>query len=146
MLQFAFMTRAMLWGLWRIGAEAGAGGFVWIALSLVAAGIIATVRRARPPLRAPRLLLAAQPAIWVAIGVWGAAVSLAMYRDPGRANPLWVFYPIDIGFLAFVVLGLATIAWLRGGRLFAALFFVVNLGLALMVSVFADMAVSGMRI
>ena len=145
MLQFAFMTRAVIWGLWRVGADSGIGaGFVWIALSLVAAGVIATVQRARPPVRAPRLLLVAQPAVWVLIGIWGLGVSL-MHRDPGRAAPLWVFYPIEVGFLVFVALGLFTIVYLRGGRVFAALFFAVNFGLALMVCVFADMAVSGMR-
>ncbi len=57
--------------------------------------------------------------------------------------PPWVQFIVNYGIFAFLLVGLITIIYLRGARLFASVFFVINLYFMIAMNVLAGMAVTG---
>jgi hypothetical protein len=63
--------------------------------------------------------------LWISVGLWGAYFSFDY--EVGPHNPHWVVYPIFLGMLIYLGCAIGLIAYLRGARLFASLFTLLNL-------------------
>jgi hypothetical protein len=95
--------------------------------------------RCRHPIENRKLsLLALLPLMWVFMGLW--AGYLDDYYRPILYEPVF-HYPEDYGLFLYLVCAIGLIAYLRGARLFASLFAILNLWFMLAMSIEAHDAV-----
>lgn len=118
-------------------------GKVWIPLVLLFVGLAYAHYRAAPLEWRKYWLLAAMPTMWIFVGLWGSYFWKDPRSFPFVPHPEWVTYVIVVSLLTFLLYGLGTIAYLRGARWFAAIYFVINLYFMLALSFLSAQAVTG---
>jgi len=116
---------------------------IWIPLVLLFLCLLYAHHRAEPLEWRKYWLLAIQPAIWIFVGLWGGYFWVDTQTFPFVPNPEWVINAIGVSLLIFLLSGLGTIAYLRGARWFAAIYFVINLYFMLAISFSSSMAITG---
>jgi hypothetical protein len=105
--------------------------------------LVWAVLHAKPEARSRFWVLPVLPLVWVSIGLWGSYFWLDWEKKPVVQNPEWVAYPVSVLFCTFLVLGVALITYLRGARVFAVIYFLMNLYFVLAMSLLSGMAISG---
>ena len=91
-------------------------------------------------LRLPVLLTL--PVLWMFEGFWGAYFWLE-WQNPKAHNPPWTEWIPQYGFWTFLAVALLLLVYLRGSRIFAALFTLMNGYFMLGMSFLSGMAVTG---
>jgi hypothetical protein len=117
--------------------------WAWGPLLLLAIALVVSYRRAQPIERRNYCFMAPLPAIWVFVGLWGAAFWVDWQTAPVIPNPKWISYVIWVSLAAFMICGAGLIALLRGARIFAAIYALMNLYFMLVMAFLALMAVTG---
>jgi hypothetical protein len=138
----------MLWGfIWFLNQCTIVGGigaiWFWFPTISVMALLVIAFRRSPPGVRSRFWWLAALPAAWTFVGLWGGYFWLVTDKHPISRNPAWVSWPVESGLWVFVALAAILIFYLKNGRTFAVLFTALNLYFMLAMSFLAAMAVSG---
>jgi hypothetical protein len=100
--------------------------------------LIWAYRRRRPIENRKLSLLALLHLMWIFMGLW--AGYLDTYHR-GDVDDLVLLYPVDCGLFLYPVCAIGLIAYLRGARLFASLFAILNLWFMLAMSIEATEAV-----
>jgi hypothetical protein len=118
-------------------------GQALVPLILLFLGLIYSHHRAVPIGGQKYWILSVLPLMWVFVGFWGSHFWRAPQADLAGSNPPWVPYVIGASVLIFVLYGLVMIAYFRGARWFATLYFSFNLYFMLSLSFFSSMAVIG---
>ncbi len=137
-----------LWGfVWFLHQCMIVGGigaiWFWVpAISLIVLLVIA-IRRSPAETRKRFWWLAALPAMWIFIGLWGSYFWLDLGKHPVTRNPAWVDWPIEFGLWVFLALAATLVFYLKNGRTFTVLFTALNLYFVLGMTLLATMAVSG---
>jgi hypothetical protein len=127
--------------LWFLSLAVTGAGFIptgIILVALVVAGLL-SYRRGDYAERGHISILLVLPLPWIFIGVWGAW----WFYSGGPRNPDWVNLPVGIGVVVEILLIVGLVYWLRGIRLVAAIFCLLNLYLLLAMAFIASMAISG---
>jgi hypothetical protein len=121
--------------------------FFWFPFLLLVSGLVGAWKIAVTETRRLWILLTL-PAMWITTGLLGGYYWLDWHPVPGQYVPMphsppWVEFSIRYGIFAFLLAGLITILYLRGARLFATVYFVVNLYFMIAMTFLAGMAVTG---
>src|SRR5271154_1600767 len=120
------------------------GGLIfWFPASFMLLLLAASFASVPPPARRHLRVLAALPACWIFIGLWGGYFRFD-WHYPFTRYPAWVFWPIEYGLWFFALLGLALIWRLPAGRVFGCLFAAFNFYFMWWMTIFAGLAVSGL--
>jgi hypothetical protein len=122
----------------------GGIGFQFFAIGIVTATILMwlTLPDQRAPDRGRFLYLAALPAVWIFMGLWGSWFWRA-WETGAPPNPQWTIWLILAGPIVALALSIWLIWWLRGARLFVLVFSVVNLYFVFAMYLLAAMAITG---
>lgn len=133
-----------LWRLMRVFTVDLVGPLVfWPTLVVVVALLAFLLQRAKPDLKGRLWVLPLLPACWLAAGLAGIAYA----SDPNasiRGGNSAVENALVFGFVGFLLLWVSVTYYLRGAKLFAALYAVTNLYFMAGMSISAYMAVSGL--
>jgi hypothetical protein len=134
------------WFLWQsstLGAGRGAGAlFFWLIFVVLVGVLVHALRNIHSEMR-PRLwLLAVLPALWIFIGLWGSFFWVD-WRGSAPRNPAWVIQVVNWMPVAFILTGVAIILYLRGARLAATIWFIINLYFLVAMAFLSGMAVTG---
>ncbi|MDB5597396.1 MAG: hypothetical protein JWM36_4357 [Hyphomicrobiales bacterium] len=81
--------------------------------------------------------------MWIIIGLLGGYYWGNWQHIPAQPSPPWVKFVVAYGIMAFLPIGLATIVYLKGARLFASIYFLINSYFMLSMSLLSSMAVTG---
>jgi hypothetical protein len=136
--------RAFAWFLYQSSAVGGLGtALFWIPFLLSIASLAFAFHHSDYETRPKFWFLLALPAMWIFIGLWGGYFWIDWAKKPFVPNPAWVLLPVRWGIWVFLLLGIAAVAYLQGGRWFAAIFFVINLYFMLSMLLLSGMAITG---
>ena len=116
---------------------------VWVPLSALLVALFIAYRRSEPFDRRRYFLLLIPPALWIFIGLWGSFFWIDVQKKPFVPNPEWVHQVIVVNLLAFLLSGIGLIIYLRGARVFATIYLIINLFFVLAMSFLASMAITG---
>ncbi|MEH2480182.1 magnesium-transporting ATPase (P-type) [Nitrobacteraceae bacterium AZCC 2146] len=143
MLPVASAFRAFVWFLWQSSIVGGLGSlFFWVPFLLLVAGLFGAWKISEIE-RKQLWILLTLPAIWILVGLLGGYYWVDWQHVPMQRSPPWVQFIVGYGIFAFLVVGLATIIYLKGARWFASVYFVINLYFMLTMTFLASMAVTG---
>jgi hypothetical protein len=88
-------------------------------------------------------ILLTLPAIWILTGLLGGYYWVAWQHVPVQQSPSWALFVVRYSIFAFLLVGLATILYLRGARWFASIYFMINLYFMIAMTLLAGMAITG---
>ncbi len=135
---------AFVWFLYQSSIVGGIGAvWFWIPFLLLVAGLVLAFRRGDEKARSRFWILAALPALWIFVGLWGGYFWIDWTAKPFAPYPDWVHIPVAWGSWIFLLVGIAAVAYLRGGRSFAAIFFIINLYFMAAMTFLSAMAITG---
>jgi hypothetical protein len=136
------MMNGLWWGffsgLWWDSIAFGL--WFWVPFSAIIVALLWAYRRSKPIEHWKLALLMVLPLMWVVFGVvpdfdWGQK---HLTRDPD-----WILYPAASVILVYLACAIGLVAYLRGARLFASLFALLNLYFMLHLSLLAIISYSG---
>jgi hypothetical protein len=143
MVHITSAFRAFTWFLLQSSIVGGLGSFFfWVPFLLLVAGLFGAWKISVIENRRLWILLTL-PAIWILIGLLGGYYWVDWQHAPAQHSPPWVKFIVGHGIFAFLLIGLATILYLRGARWFASVYFVINLYFMITMTLLASMAVTG---
>jgi len=111
----------------------------WVILSIVVGMLILAYRRRQPIENRKLSLLALLPSMWIFMGLWAGYLD-TYHKGDVDYDPV-LHYPDHYGLFLYLVCAIGLIAYLRGARLFASLFAILNLLFMLAMSIEANEAV-----
>ena len=132
-------SAGFLWFLWSSVQNA----VVWVPLIALLLALFIAYRRSEPLDRRRYLLLLIPPALWIFVGLWGSYFWIDLQKKPFVPNPGWVHPVIAVNLAAFLLSGIGLIIYLRGARVFATIYLIINLFFVLAMSLLASMAITG---
>ncbi|HET6839348.1 MAG TPA: hypothetical protein VFH41_06385 [Bradyrhizobium sp.] len=130
-----FLAQSVIVG--GIGSE-----FFWSPLLALIVGLAIAWKRMTVD-RRPLWILFLLPALWIFSGLLGGYYWMDWARAPVQYSPGWVLFALKYSLLAFFLVGLLSIIFLRGARWFATLCFVINLYFMITMTLLSSMAVTG---
>jgi hypothetical protein len=117
--------------------------WVLIPLLLLCVALVVVHQRAEPIQYRKYWLLAVLPAIWMFVGLWAGMFWVEWQKFPVVPNPRWVISVIWASAAAFLLSGIGTILIFREARLFATIYFAINLYFMAAMYFLARMALTG---
>jgi hypothetical protein len=136
---------AVVW-FWYQAVTVGGLGIVYFIVPfviLVTFLVVGFPRRETGARRRLWGLIVGLPAIWLFTGFWGGVFWLDVSIRPLGSNAPWVEYPADAAPLLSLGVAGFFVWWLRGARLFALSYSVINIYFAIAMSFLSGMAVTG---
>jgi len=119
--------------LWHIVTD---GNWKYRVFLSIIVGMLIWAYRRRQPIENRKLsLLALLPSMWISMGLW------AGYVDTYHKGDFDIWYPVNYGLFMYLVCAIGLTAYLRGARLFASLFAILNLWFMVYMSIEATEAV-----
>jgi hypothetical protein len=143
MVHMQSALRAFTWFLSQSVTVGGLGSiYFWLPFLVFFAGLFGAWKISKIE-RRRLLILLILPTIWILIGLLGGYYWVDLKQVPTQLSPPWVRFIVGYGVFAFLPVGLASIIYLKGARIFALIFFAINLYFMLAMTLLASMAVTG---
>ncbi len=101
------------------------GLWFWVPFSAVIVALVWAYWRGKPIAYWKLALLGILPLMWI-VGFSGGLFWLLDWPKHFTRSPDWIFYPVGFGLLVYLGCAVGLIVYLRGARLFTALFALLN--------------------